>query len=229
MRKLISAGILLLSFGANADFVVKDFNAVDDGLIIKDTTSNLEWLKLDYTKSKKAIDVPVNIWKRGLETDHEYYTESLGNDLLGWRIANKIELQSLYASVYKNNETGHEARQTEFFIKFGTDMNDQTITQYCKATNQNPLIPSPDTCHFMKYADVGNFLLTDTFDGMWDNYNSRTQFGPVWVVRGVQTSGIDNCPAIGSDMSRIQAIEYIQHLSTQLTDPNTTVITPLNY
>ena len=48
-----------------------------------------------------------------------------------------------------------------------------------------------------------------------------------WLVRGEQLPEPDSCPIEVTEMTRQQALEYIEHLSTQLVDPKTTVVTPL--
>jgi len=226
LKKIALASIILLGIchNANAELTVKYWKIIGDELIVSDSESNLEWLSLTITAEKVTKNSLMNVYSR-MQDAPEY---GFDNDLYGWRIANKAELQGLYSHVYQNNEDGLLERSGDFISMIGGFQG-----AYCNGES-----PARDggssvksDCYIASISDANNFLNNPSYNGIWNNYlwSIGENTIEIYIVRDIQSDEASTGPLLNSEMTRQQALDYIQHLSTQLTDPNTKVITHLGF
>ena len=124
MKKLLIASMVFLSLSASADLIEEDWKRPGDKLITLDTDAGLEWLDLSQTANQ-----PVNnIYLRTQDVVQPGY-ESIENDLQGWRIANRQEIESLFSQLFPtlplttkkyriSYPTQIEAEHKELFFKY---------------------------------------------------------------------------------------------------------------
>jgi hypothetical protein len=228
MKKLFISFIAVLSFSANADFIERDWRNSGDKLITLDTVSGLEWLDLSYTANPIIPNTLANVYRRTKSTVELGY-EFLNYDLTEWRVASQEEVKVLLSHAFPTlpvpfdefrlaHGPSIEWSQKQNFIELFGGM----MGGYCKRHPGTAYASDDGLCYFAGIS--GHNLLVGTDD---ESRDARVGQYSVWLVRGEAIPEEGTCPEIVTEMSRQQAIDYIQHLATQLADPTTTVITPL--
>lgn len=106
---------LILSFtSASATLVKIDFRNPNDGLIVKDTVSNYEWLTPLYT--------------RGVNRNDQFVLDLIAND--GFRYATAVELSVFFQDHFSPSAVNYPgdaagfAAGTSFISLFGVGFND---------------------------------------------------------------------------------------------------------
>ncbi|GLX77659.1 hypothetical protein tinsulaeT_09990 [Thalassotalea insulae] len=241
MIKGIIVSVALLSASAHAEFIVKDWKVPGDGLIIEDTVSQLEWLSPSVTMGSHVSNSLFNVYRRTQETVEPGY-EFLNYDLIGWRIANHEEMSSLFIHSFPSIPE-YITRDDQFSIDYPapTPVEAQAAIDFVSLFKTANYTSSGIYCR--NDIDVTQYSSTDSGCSVWSVITGskvegldQTIYGAnvigsygKWLVRGTLVPDEDTCPSILTEMTRQQAIEYIEHLSSQLTDPNATVITPLDF
>ena len=236
MKKLIVAASMLLGLCSqvHAVFIEKDWKNVNDGLITYDSESGLEWLDLTYTKRLGKKSYPKNsiryAYRRTLEKDDPNYMPEFGNDLVGWRIANKEEVTTLLSRVlpsapapfYKHPiktlesdgsrsyyaETDEYLNVKDFSALFGgktfPDGSFQGVYgKYCEEdlTVESLSARVQPACYAVGTMDSKSFLGTDReIDDIWKANINNSSHG-IFFVRGESTgTGYEHCPNQTDDM-----------------------------
>jgi hypothetical protein len=230
MKNLLLVALISVCLPVSAEFMKRDWLVQGDQLVTLDTESSLEWLNLSVHKAKIISNSPMNIYRRTLDEVEVGY-EFLNYNLRGWRVANQQEVESLFAQAFpalalntdKYSYAAHldpvtTVASTNFF-EFGGDINNIPKAVFCRSIESayNKDCNLFGAGYGEVYGPENTSLANMGINGLG-----------VWLVRGVQVPPDNTCPAIITEMTRQQALEYIEHLSTQLVDPNVTVITPLN-
>lgn len=244
MNKKIFAILALCTASFNSaaiqsELEERDWRVPNDGLITYDSRTGLEWLDLTVTYTQTPKDSTMNVYKRTLETSHPDYDAIFGNDLLGWRIATKDEVKGLFSSafpnaptpfMYWNNTTDMNTEVFQNIASFTSLFGGTFYTSgrpnlargvYCNSTINSQW--DDFTC-FVNGVKASHVTGTEYEGFPWHNNNNTV---PTFLVRGEAIPEPDTCPAVTTEMTRQQAIDYISHLANQLSDPNAAVITPL--